>query len=117
MKYRLRAALAAIALVLLPGALFAGAASGMVVAGKFAVNTHTVTGMTRNSEVRPLRNSAATVHGYANIACPPGPDGQARALVIEWNLAVFQNKPTSTFDRLLDRAAQVGITLQVERSD
>ena len=115
MKYQLRAAFAAIALVLLPGALLAGSASEKVVATGYNADTHTVTGVTAGSEIRKLRHSAATSHDYASLTdFPPGP---GRGLAVQWNLAVFQDKPASTFDRLLDRAADLGITLQVERTD
>src|SRR4051812_5658967 len=114
-KYRLKAAIAAVALALLPGALLAGSASETVVPQSFDANTHTVTGVTSSSDVHRLRHSAATVHDYANpLPFPPGP---SRGLVLEWNLAVFQNKPASTFDRLLGRAADLGVPLQVERTD
>lgn len=118
MKYQLRAAFAAIALVVLPGALFAGSASEVVLAKSFDADTHTVTGVTTASEVHKLRHTAATVHDYAVLSYfPPGPSGPSRALAIEWNLAVFQNKPASVFDRLLRRAAELGVDLQVERTD
>jgi len=119
MKYQLRAALAAIALVLLPGALLAGSASEKVVATGFNADTHTVTGVTSNAQVRQLRHTAGTFHDYARGGAdfPPGPTAQIRALVIQWNLAVFQNKSASYFDKLLDRAADLGITLEVERND
>jgi hypothetical protein len=117
MKYQLRAALAAIALVLLPGALLAGSASEKVVATGFNADTRTVTGLTSSSEVRKLRHTSATFHDYARVDLPPGPNAQARALAIQWNMAVFQNKPASFFDRLLDRAAELGVILEVERTD
>ena len=115
MKYQLRAALAAIALVLLPGALLAGSASEKVVATGFNTTTHTVTGVTSSSEIRKLRHTAGTSHDYVSLVdLPPGP---TRRLAAKWNLAVFQNKSASTFDTLLDRAADLGVTLQVERTD
>ena len=115
MKYQLRAALAAVALVLLPGALLAGSASEKVVATGFDTTTHTVTGVTSGSEVRKLRHTAGTYHDYVNLLdLPPGP---GRGLAAQWNVAVFQNKSASTFDTLLDRAAELGVTLTVERSD
>jgi hypothetical protein len=115
-KYQIGAALAAIAFTLLPGALLAGSASETVVAKEFDADTHTVTGITRTSDVRKLRHTAATVHDFVvnPSLFPPGP---YRSLAIEWNLAVFQNKPASRFDKLLSRASELGITLQVERTD
>ena len=115
MKYQLRAAFAAIALVLLPGALLAGSASEKVVATGFNAATHTVTGVTSGSEIRKLRHTAGTYHDYVNLLdVPPGPSRKLAAL---WNVAVFQNKSASTFDSLLESAADLGVTLQVERTD
>lgn len=116
MKYRIGAAIAAIALTLLPGALLAGSASEIVSVRDFDADTHTVTGVTSSSDVYQLRHTAATVHDFVvdPSLYPPGP---TRSLVIEWNLAVFQNKSASKFDRLLRRAVELGIPLQVERTD
>lgn len=116
MKYRLSAAIAAIAFTLLPGALLAGSASETVLAKSFDPNTHTVSGVTSHSDVHLLRHSAATTHDFVAdpTLYPPGP---SRSFATEWNLAVFQNKPTSKFDTLLRRAADLGLSLQVERTD
>lgn len=116
MKYQLRAALAAIALTVLPGALFAGSASGRVHVKSFDADTHTVVGTTNGADIQKLRHTAATTHEFVAdvFAFPPGP---TRALVLAWNLAVFQNRPASTFDRLLEGAAVLGINLTIERSD
>jgi hypothetical protein len=75
-----------------------------------------VTALTTSADVHKLRHSAATVHDFVvdPSAYPPGP---TRSLALEWNLAVFQNKPASTFDRLLTRVVDLGVTLQVERTD
>jgi hypothetical protein len=115
-KYRIGAAIAAIALTLLPGALFAGSASEIVSVRHFDADTHTVTGVSSSSEVHRLRHTAATVHDFVvdPELFPPGP---TRSLVNEWNLAVFQNKSASKFVRLLRRAVELGIPLQVERTD
>jgi hypothetical protein len=115
-KYRFGAAIAAITFTLLQGALLAGSASETVSAQDFNADTHTVTGVTRSSEVHELRHTAATTHEFvANPSLfPPGP---YRTFVSDWNLAVFQNRPASSFDRLLARAAELGIALQVERTD
>jgi len=115
-KYQIGAAIAAIAFTLLPGALIAGSASEKVLAKDFNADTHTVTGVTHRSDVHKLRHTSATVHDFIEnpLLYPPGP---TRSLALEWNLAVFQNKPASKFDKLLRRAVELGITLQVERTD
>ncbi len=45
---------------------------------------------------------------------PPGP---SKELSIRWNLAIFQNKPKSTFDRLLKNAAKAKTPITFVRSD
>ena len=115
-KYRIFAAIAAVAITLLPGALFAGSASETVVAKDYNWDTHTVLGVTQNADVQRLRHTAATVHDFVADPSlfPPGP---SRTLVIEWNHSVFQNKPASRFATLLSRASELGMPLRVERSD
>lgn len=104
------------AFTLLPGTLLAGSASETVSARDFNADTHTVTGVTSTSDVQELRHTAATVHDFVPnpSAWPPGP---YRTFANDWNLAVFQNRPASMFDTLLGRAAELGIALQVERTD
>ena len=116
MKYRIGAAIAAIAFTLLPGTLFAGSASERVLARDFNADTHTVIGVTSRSDVQQLRHTAATAHDFVAdpLLYPPGP---TRSLALAWNLAVFQNKSASNFDRLLRRASELGVALQVERTD
>ncbi len=116
MKYRLGAAITVIAFTLLPGALLAGSASETVLAKEFDADAHTVTGVTSSSDVQQLRHTTATVHDFVDnpLLYPPGP---YRTFALEWNLAVFQNKPSSNFDRLLLRATELGIALHVERTD
>jgi hypothetical protein len=116
-KYRLGAALAAITFTVFPGTLLAESASTTVWARDFDAKTHTVTGVTRSSDVYQLRHTAATVHAYVVDPNAPYPPGPYRGFAIAWNLAIFQNESTSTFDILLHRAAELGIVLQVERSD
>jgi hypothetical protein len=115
-KYRIGAAIAAIAFTLLPGALLAGSASETVLAKDFDADTHTVTGVTSKSDVHKLRHTAATVHEFIvdPALFPPGP---SRTFATEWNLAVFQNKSASRFDRLLHRASELGVALRIERTD
>jgi hypothetical protein len=115
-KYRLGAALSAVAFILMPGALLAGSASESIATRDFDTTTHTVTGLTSSWALQKLRHTAATTHNFVRDPSefPPGP---YRTFAIQWNLAVFQNKSASTFDKLLSRATELGMVLDVERTD
>jgi len=115
-KYRLGAALSAVAFMLMPGALLAGSASESIATKDFDTTTHTVTGLTSSWTFQKLRHTAATSHDFVSDPAP-FPPGPYRSFVIDWNLAVFQSKPAATFDKLLARATELGIVLRVERSD
>ena len=115
MKYRLGAALSAVAFMLIPGALLAGLASESVATKDFDTTTHKATGLTSSWALQKLRHTAATAHDSVSTTWefPPGP---YRTLTVEWNPAVFQDRPAATFDKLLARATKLGVVLDVERS-
>ena len=107
MKHRLGAAIIASAFVLSSSVLLGSNVNTTLNVKTWDSNTKVATGdafmfVWVNEAVRHV---PATAHGF--IANPfevaPGP---CRAIAIEWNIAVFMNRPNSTFEKLLGKAAK-----------
>ncbi|MFO0758549.1 MAG: hypothetical protein U0359_18800 [Byssovorax sp.] len=115
-KYRLRAALAAIVIGLIPVTVSASGASSWILATQYVVHTHTLTGLDKSWQSAKLRHGAVTVHQFVAdpSAFPPDP---CRALAIAWNVAVFQNRQQSVFDGLLMLSAQAHCAVNVTRAN
>ena len=116
MKYRLRAALAALALGIIPATVSAGSASSWILATQYVTQSHILSGVDKGWSSTTLKHNAATQHRFvANPnAFPPDP---CRAVAIVWNVAVFQNRSQPVFDALLKLSAQHHCPLDVVRSD
>ena len=128
MKYQFGAAVAALAIALVPGTVTADPASNTVLATNYAMVTKVLSGLDTNFASQKLRHTGATTHQFAKLnKIPPDPYLQAippdpyqpiacRALALAWNVAVFQNRTQSVFDGILKVAAATSCTLQVSRA-
>ena len=137
MKYQFGAAVAALAIALVPGTVTADPASNTVLVTNYAMVTKVLSGLDTNFASQKLRHTGATTHQFAKLnkippdpylqAIPPDPYLQAippdpyqpiacRLLALTWNVAVFQNRPQNVFDGILKVAAATSCTLQVSRA-
>src|SRR5690349_13698293 len=131
MKYQVGAAVMALAFALAPGSLSAEPSTSMVLATSYVSTTKTLNGLDRSFASQRLKHTAATTHTFAVVsavppdpylvavppdpylvavppdpylvAVPPDPyqPPECRALALNWNVAVYQNRQQSTFDGLL----------------
>lgn len=138
MKYQVGAAFVALAFALVPGSLSAESATSTVLATSYVSTTKTLSGLDKNFASRKLKHTAATTHQFAVVsevppdpylegdvppdpylvAVPPDPYQPAacRPLALDWNVAVYQNRPQSVFDGLLKTAATNNCTLQLKHA-
>ncbi len=137
MKYQIGAAVAALAIALVPGTVSAEPASSTVLATSYVTATKILSGLDANFAAQKLKHTAATSHAFAVIsayppdpyatAYPPDPYATAyppdpyqpivcRGLATAWNVAVFQNRTQATFDLLLKAAAANSCSLQFTRA-
>ena len=119
MNYRPAAAKAAIliAATLIPGALFAGTASGTATAVDWDSQDATITGITSGWSMELLKHNAGTLHKF--VGNPNDlPPGACRAVARRWNIAVFMGRPASYFtSRLLPAMAAKNCRFSFERVD
>ena len=119
MNYRPTAAKAAIliAATLVPGALFAGTASGTATALDWDSQDSNITAITNSWSKELLRHNAGTLHKF--IGDPDIlPPGACRAIARRWNIAVFMGRPASYFSsRLLPKMAKQNCRFSFERVD
>ena len=115
MKYRLRAAIAAAALTLVPAGLFAST-PGWMMTYQWDNPTSTVTGMGQSWQVTKVRHLPGTGHTFIGNPdfIPPGP---CRSIAIRWNIGVFTNKPRQFFERLLQKSSQKNCNIEFNRSE
>lgn len=110
-------ALVLIAATLVPGALFAGTASGVATAVDWDGQDSTITGITTTWSKELLRHNAGTLHKFVGNPdiIPPG---ACRAVARRWNIAVFMGRPGVYFaTKLLPKLAQHNCRFQFERAD
>lgn len=137
MKYQIGAAVAALAIALVPGTVTADPASSTVLATSFVIPTKILSGLDSNFASQKLKHTAATTHQFAIVkkvppdpylqAVPPDPYLQAvppdpyqpivcRAFALAWNVAVYQNRTQPVFDAILKAAANSSCSLQITRA-
>jgi hypothetical protein len=145
-KYQFGAAVAALAIALVPGTVAADPASSTVLATNFAMVAKVLSGLDTNFASQKLRHTAATTHHFAKVTLPPDPyvvaqlppdpyltqlppdpyltqlppdpyqPAACRKLALVWNVAVYQNRTQTVFDGILKVAAVTSCTLQVSRA-
>ena len=115
MNYRLKAALAAVALTIIPGAVFAQS-GGWIVATGFNGSTTEVTGVNNAWSTEIVRHVPGTMNKFIGdpSIIPPGP---CKAIAIKWNMGVFTQKPRRFFLRQIDLAANFNCSFQFVRDD
>jgi hypothetical protein len=116
MNYQLKAALAAVALTIVPGIVFAGAQTGWMVATDFRSPTSELTGVTQSwstSTVRHIRSTQNQFIGDPHII----PAGPCRSIAIKWNMGVYTDKSRTFFLRQMGLAAQFNCNFTFTRSD
>jgi hypothetical protein len=114
-KFRLGAAAAAVAVTIVPGALFALQTLNSVIAYDYNVSDDVVSGMTSNWTVEKLRHRPWTLHkGVDNPDIIP--QGVCRDTANRWNVNVMGAKSTTTFESLLETSAKNSCKLQYAKN-
>ena len=115
MKFRLGAAAAAVAVTIVPGALFALQTNNSVIAFDYNSSDAVVSGMTSTWQVEQLRQRPWTLHkGVDNPDIIP--QGVCRDTANRWNVNVMGAKSITVFQGLLDTSAKNSCKLQYGRN-
>jgi hypothetical protein len=110
-KFRLGAAAAAVAVTIVPGALFALQTVNSVVAYEYSASDAVVSGLTSTWQVEKLRQRPWTLHkGVDNPDIIPS--GLCRDIANRWNVNVMGAKSLTIFQTLLESSAANNCKLQ-----
>lgn len=115
MKFRLGAAAAAVAVTIVPGALFALQTVNTVVAYDYSPADAVVSGITSSWQTEKVRHRAWTHH---NAVDNPDlfPSGLCRDIANRWNVNVMGAKSLTVFQTLLNSSASNTCKLQYIKS-
>lgn len=115
MKFRLGAAAAAVAVTIVPGALFALQTFNSVIAYDYSYSDAVVSGMTSTWQVEKLRVRAWTpFNGVDNPDIIP--QGVCRDTANRWNVNVMGAKSMTIFQGLLDTSAKNSCKLKYSKN-
>jgi hypothetical protein len=114
-KFRLGAAAAAVAVTIVPGALFALQTYNSVIAYDYSSSDAVVSGMTSTWQVEKLRLRLSTqFNGVDNPDIIP--QGVCRDTANRWNVNIMGAKSTTIFQGLLDTSAKNNCKLQYHKN-
>lgn len=113
MKHRLGAAALA-STILIGSMLVASPVNTTLEVTAFDGSSHVATGnaLIGGWVSEQVKHSSSTQHGVIPnpFDVPPGP---CRGIAVEWNVAVFLNRPTSTFEKLISKSANASCRLGI----
>jgi hypothetical protein len=115
MNFRLGAAAAAVAVTIVPGALFALQTTNSMIAYDYSTSDAVVSGITPTWQVDKLRQRSFTL--YKAVDNPDIlPQGVCRDTANRWNVNVLGSKSITVFQTLLDTSATNSCKLQYTKS-
>jgi hypothetical protein len=115
-KHRIKAAIAAVTFIIVPGALAASPVNGTITAYEFDDSQDVVTGVSPTWQVQRLRDRGFTEHRFIddpNIM----PPGACRSVAIRWNAGILMGRSRTYFTRLLAKSAQHNCSITFVRED